>query len=182
MKKIILLFASIMLSTTCIYSQEYKNSIGIVAGSLNGLSYKTFVKENVAVQTDLAFGLLATRGTVYYAGYAFSGEEHVWTFQLQPNVYYQKNIHDVAWGGIDAFVGGGASLGYAEEFGSDLSLGKFGLNAIAGIELILVDAPITVGLDFRPGYGMLFANIEDYMPITMHVFDWALAASVRYRF
>ena len=63
----------------------------------------------------------------------------------------------------------------------DLSLGKFGVNAIAGIECILNDTPISVGLDFRPGYGLLFAN-QQYGTITTHIFDWALAASVRYCF
>jgi hypothetical protein len=181
MKRILLFICMALIASNSLFAQDYKQSAGIVVGSLNGISYKRFIKENVAVQADLAFGLLATRATAYYAGYALSGTEQVWNFQLQPNMYYQKNILNAEWGNIAAFVGGGVSLGYAEEFGFDLSLGKFGVNAIAGIECILNDTPISVGLDFRPGYGLLLAN-QQYGTITTHIFDWALAANVRYCF
>ncbi|MEE0973658.1 MAG: hypothetical protein U0L34_06035 [Paludibacteraceae bacterium] len=181
MKKIILLISMAFIATGSLFAQDYNQSVGLVVGSLNGLSYKKFIKENVAVQTDLAFGLVATRASGYYAGYVIHGSENFWTFQLQPNLYYQKNVLNTDWGNIAALVGGGMSLGYAEEFGSDLSMGKWGVNAIAGVEFILNNSPITVGLDFRPGYGLLFAS-QPYGVITAHIFDWTLAASVRYCF
>lgn len=177
MKKFILLVSFIAIASGSLFAQDYKNSIGVVAGSLNGLSYKTFIKEKVALQTDLAFGLIATRGSMNYYGYTIVGEEHAWTFQLQPNLYYQNNILDANWGNIAALVGGGVSLGYAEEFGSSIHLGKAGFNAIAGVEFILKNTPITIGLDFRPGYGVLFNDM-----LALHMFDWALAANVRYCF
>ena len=60
-------------------------------------------------------------------------------------------------------------------------------------------APITIGIDFRPGYGLLFAgHDEDYKKAqdeakefgyeysatapVYHFFDWTLAATVRYTF
>ena len=182
MKKIILLISMAFIATGSLFAQDYNQSVGLVVGSLNGLSYKKFIKENVAVQTDLAFGLVATRASVYHGGeYLGSGGEHFWTFQLQPNLYYQKNVFNTDWGNIAALVGGGMSLGYAEEFGSDLSMGKWGVNAIAGVEFILNNSPITVGLDFRPGYGLLFTS-QSYGILTAHIFDWTLAASVRYCF
>ena len=92
MKRLLLLITMAFIAAGSLFAQDYKQSFGLVAGSLNGLSYKKFVKENVAIQTDLAFGLLATRATINYYGYSYSGPEHAWTFQLQPNLYYQKNI------------------------------------------------------------------------------------------
>lgn len=177
MKRILLLISMAFIATSSLFAQDYNQSFGLVAGSLNGLSYKKFVKENVAIQTDLAFGLLATRATLNYYGYSFSGEEHAWSLQLQPNLYYQKDVYEGSWGNFAALVGGGVSLGYAQEFNSDIDLGKWGINAIAGIEFILNKTPLTIGLDFRPGYGMLFAD-----GLSLHMFDWALAASVRYCF
>lgn len=177
MKRLLLLISMAFIAAGSLFAQDYKQSFGLVAGSLNGLSYKKFVKENVAIQTDLAFGLLATRATINYYGYSYSGPEHAWTFQLQPNLYYQKNIFNGNSCNIAALVGGGVSLGYASEFYSNIDLGKWGINAIAGVEFILHNAPISIGLDFRPGYGMMF------MPdLALHMFDWALAANVRYCF
>lgn len=179
MKRILLLISMAFIATSSLFAQDYNQSFGLVAGSLNGLSYKKFVKENVAIQTDLAFGLLATRFTEYdyYSGYSVSGEGHLWNFQLQPNLYYQNNVLNGNNLNIGAFIGGGVSLGYAQGFYNDLPLGKWGINAIAGIEFILNKTPLTIGLDFRPGYGMLFTSNQ-----SLHMFDWALAASVRYCF
>lgn len=82
--------------------------------------------------------------------------------------------------------------------GFNQSYGKFGINAIAGVELALTGAPITIGLDFRPGYGLLFTGDnedtkeekEDVKSMggkmttsnTFSFFDWTLAATVRYTF
>lgn len=177
MRRILLLISMAFIATSSLFAQDYKQSFGLVAGSLNGFSYKKFVNENVAIQTDLAVELLATRATMYYSGYIFSGQEHAWSLQLQPNLYYQNNVFYGDWGNIAAYVGGGVSLGYAQEFYSNLDLGKWGINAIAGVEFILNNTPITIGLDFRPGYGMLFTGTQ-----SLHMFDWVLAANVRYYF
>ena len=149
----------------------------------------------------------------------------LWTLQIAPNFIWQKNITSFDWGKLDFFVGGGLTLGYAKftkgeateykqyedgkEVGSgkytikpqlsgedcDKSYGKFGINAIAGVELALTSAPITIGLDFRPGYGLMFSGKETeeedlgyYGKIsatssgTYNFFDWTLAATVRYTF
>lgn len=71
----------------------------------------------------------------------------------------------------------------------DLTYGKFGLNAIGGIELGWKKIPLAVGVDFRPGYGMGFktdkqkqGGVETKTTDLLHFFDWALVASVRYCF
>ncbi len=149
----------------------------------------------------------------------------LWTLQVAPNFIWQKNITSMDWGKLDFFVGGGLTLGYAKftegeateyelyEDGKkidsgkyivkpqldaeecDEDFGKFGINAIAGLELALTDAPITIGLDFRPGYGLMFSGEEKdeinagygvkitrTSSSTFSFFDWTLAATVRYTF
>lgn len=70
---------------------------------------------------------------------------------------------------------------------------KFGFNAVAGLELSLSNAPIVLGFDFRPGYGLgafstsdkattALGEVKDKTSCTTSFFDWTLAASVRYRF
>lgn len=210
---IILLFAN------CIYAQDYKHSIGIVAGSLNGLSYKQMVNENLVFQADLGLGLLSTRGQAYliYNDSYFDdlvldskiskvkwiqNEINLWSFQFQPSLYSQKNIVNLTWGNIAGFIGGGITLGYSTELIPELSnsfyiydYGKVGANIITGIELIFKKVPITLGVDFRPGFGMLVTRdvvliqkepgdpvVEVYNTIIYPMFDWGLAMSLRYAF
>lgn len=181
MKKVFLLITLLSIGILGLFAKDYKNSAGVIVGSFNGLSYKTFVSDNFAIQADLGFGFISTRGTIKFDGFKYSGKEDAWTFQINPNIYYQKNFFNVESVNIAGFIGIGTSLGYAEEYGSSLAIGKWGLNAITGIEFILNKLPITVGLDFRPGYGLMFCK-ENNIAINMNIFDWALAASVRYCF
>ena len=72
-------------------------------------------------------------------------------------------------------------------------MGKFGINAILGLEYKL-NIPLTLQLDFRPGYGLAFYG-EDYIDYDVHgnesksrvhcainYFDWSVNAGVRYKF
>ena len=272
MKKIFTLVVAAM-TAICAFAQDYTHSAGLVVGSLNGLSYKYFISDELAIQADLGFQLGATTGNLFTSSsYAKDEYKHeskfnvgadanFWSFQLAPNFIWQKNITSFDWASLDFFVGGGISIGYAKltkakvisfksvssdyannkevyrseiaynkksykyavyEDGKevyknegeleepydgdnydyeslDVDFGKFGVNAIAGVELALKGAPITIGIDFRPGYGLLFAgHDEDYKKTqevakeygyeysetapVYHFFDWTLAATVRYTF
>lgn len=178
MKKLVLVVVA-MLATGVMYAQTYQHSVGLVVGSLNGVSYKTFVGENFAVQADLAFGVVATQGGTEVA----TGEVRYWDFQVNPNAYYQKEVASFSWGTLSAYGGGGLSIGMAKFLGSYSMplMGKWGINAIAGVECGVNNLPIVFALDFRPGYGMLFYGEYGYT-MTVNTFDWALAASVRYVF
>lgn len=180
MKKLVLVVVAI-LATGVMYAQTYQHSVGLVVGSLNGVSYKTFVGENFAVQADLAIGLVATQG----GSGGETGEINYWDFQLNPNAYYQTEVAAFSWGNLSAFGGGGVSLGLSKLMGAYAAsmpvMGKWGINAIAGVECNVNNLPIVFALDFRPGYGMLFYGEYGYT-MTVNTFDWALAASVRYVF
>lgn len=84
---------------------------------------------------------------------------------------YQGNIT----GNLYAFGGAGLTLGEINNYSSNACIGgKFGVNAIMGLEYQL-PAPLTLGLDFRPGYGLFFD--QDY---NINAFDWKLVVALRY--
>lgn len=68
---------------------------------------------------------------------------------------------------------------------------KLGLNAIGGVEFCFKGAPLALSVDFRPGWGEFihFSKVKmshddkDCLSVTgTAFFDWALGASLRYRF
>lgn len=172
-KKFLLVVALVAAAASAQAQQPYKHSIGVSVGSLEGVSYKMFFTDQLALHADLGFQMLATVG----GSDGYTNDLRFWTFVANPNVVYQDNITGWNWGGIGWFAGGGLSLGLAQGFSSSTTLGKWGINAIAGVELGLDDAPLAISLDFRPGYGMAFVENG-----SVSFFDWAIAASVRYTF
>ncbi|MBO4543358.1 MAG: hypothetical protein J5725_09290 [Bacteroidales bacterium] len=143
---------------------QYTHSIGATVGSMNGFSYKG-VFGSLGVQADL--GLKLTEGAFEHYSW------NVFTVELNPNLMYQAN----ATGGLYWFVGGGFSMGYCfDHAGYYVDLGKFGLNAIGGLEYKF-GIPLTLQFDFRPGFGLLFND-------SWHAgyFDWGLNLGVRYTF
>jgi hypothetical protein len=161
MKKVIsiFLFGLILSGVGCYAQSPYKQSAGIVGGFFNGLSYKTFaIGDNVALQTDLGAKL------------GINDARQFWGIDINPNIMYQ---HKISASNFFWFLGGGWSLGYVF---TDLDCGKFGANVIGGIEYKF-NSPISLQLDYRPGYGLLFGKhfSESY-------FDWGLNLSVRYTF
>ncbi len=185
MKKYI--FAVLCFATLTLSAQDYTHSVGGSIGSLYGVSYKGFVFgiEHFGLQTDLDVRLESTAaGTMDFDNYN-TFEQNLYTFEFNPNLLYQNLIADFDEGHIDWYAGGGVSLGLAHDLYSystaveatDMPVyGKFGLNALLGVEVAL-EAPVNIALDFRPGYGVAFNDNYHFS-----FFDWALALSVRYRF
>lgn len=189
MKKIFIFLSMTLIATTSLFAQAYKQSIGAVVGGLNGVSYKYFVKENVAIQADLGVGLTYATGVLHldHVGWALEGEASLMSLQVQPNAYYQNTITSGNWGTLAYQVGGGITIGCAQDIDAVDYKGfkdcyfKWGVNAFAGIEYIMSNTPITIGLDFRPGFAMnTYKN--DFEAVHMNLFDWVLAGSVRYTF
>lgn len=183
MKKYISL-ALLCFTTLCLSAQNYKHSVGGMVGSMYGVSYKGFVfgVDHLALEADLGVRLMSTA-----AGNGnYTGSMSMYTFELNPNVVYQNTITEFDEGRVDWYAGGGLSLGLCSDlyptrvgdvYYNSPILGKFGLNAIAGTEVVFDGAPVNLSLDFRPGYGVAFN--DNYH---LSLFDWALVASVRYRF
>lgn len=175
-------FTMIGLMGTLNAQAPYKHSIGATVGSMQAISYKTFVTDHFAIQVDLGTKITYTEGDWNVKGL------HIYNLELNPNLMYEGNF--VA--GLYGFAGGGVSLGYCWDIWHqhlfpydhihNIDLGKFGINAILGLEYKL-NIPLTLQLDFRPGYGMLFGYDYYYMNNRVwNYFDWSVNAGVRYTF
>ena len=178
-KKVLLAVFSVLFCVSAAFAQApYKHSIGATVGSMQAFSYKTFVTDHFAIQVDLGTKITHTDGENVRG-------INIWDLELNPNFMYEGNFVS----GLYGFAGGGVSLGYSWDawmphyhyYSHSWDTGKFGINAILGLEYKL-NIPLTLQLDFRPGYGMLFgeeyygnANVWNY-------FDWSLNAGVRYAF
>jgi len=157
----------------------YKMSIGGTLGFMaTGVSFKTFLTENVSLQSDILYKVTLT-GTKQFNFGVYSAIE------INTNVMYQKILKDKQNSELFWFIGGGISLGSEIMYAFN---GKFGANAIAGLEFVFKDKPLAFQMDLRPGYGMLFnsdkrLNNGFYPNINpWSHFDWLIGFTLRYTF
>jgi len=188
MKKIYLLLTAIIL--LCLPCNEvmaqapYKASVGGMLPSLLALgpSSKFFFSEHLAFQVDILYKITLT-GVISENRIYFGGVYP--TVELNISMMYQKKIKEKKASELFWFIGGGLSLG-CEVLGPN---GKFGANAILGLEFVFKNSPIALQIDMRPGYGMLFNSgdkLNDYffIPVTnpWSHFDWLIGITLRYTF
>ena len=175
MKKIFTLCVVALMAVTTVKAQH---EIGAVVGGLNGLSYKYWFSDNLALQADLAVGLTAAYAGAYYEGTKFGeGQFDMYDFTINPNVLYHFDLP----ANFKLYCGGGVNLGlmsYIENTDPNGISGKFGVNGALGAAYEIGSAPIVLALDFRPGYGLGFTKADN--PHTSF-FDWKLAFAVRYK-
>lgn len=169
MKKVFIGIFSVMIS---LGAWAQSNELGIIAGGMNGVSYKKIMSETFAIQTDLTVGF---QRTVVGDAYIDASGDFL-DFTLNPNFLYNKTLD----GKLYAFAGGGASMGLAHVLQNPTPVfGKFGVNAMMGFGYKFTNTPLSIALDFRPGYAMLL-NIG--WEALFHSFDWHLGLSARYCF
>ena len=133
------------------------------------------------------------------------------TFQVNPNIVYQHRIKSWRFGAVSWYAGGGINGGLMKQLnrtdmradvdgekglwmqGTVLDViddkntlfGKFGVNAVGGAELYFTAVPLVLDLDFRPGFGTALRRTDTSLGsclMNVNFFDWALSASLRYRF
>jgi hypothetical protein len=163
----------------------YRASVGGITPYTSlafGPSFKAFFTDQVAFQTDIFFKEILTAGKdVYINETAFAFYLSV---ETNVNFIYQKKIKEKAVSELFWLIGGGVSLGYSLTPVS----GKFGVNAIVGLEYVFKKKPLAIQIDFRPGYGLLFTNYAyvEAMFTTLKNpwshFDWFIGATLRYAF
>ena len=159
------------------------NKVADVDGKLRNLPVFTFVANpNILYQSNIAswdFGSLD-----WYAGGgislglmkqlktgfdAYADDEKKW-YEIKDGNGYE------AWAFADA------------DGKANPVIGKFGVNAVAGLELGFSNVPLALSFDFRPGYGLGFysgKNSQDSKVtenMTFNFFDWALNVGLRYCF
>lgn len=161
---------------------NYKQSIGLMAGNFSGVSYKLLHKK-LAFQCDIGWKYMFAShryasSIVYYEEFK---EASFYTFEINPNIMFQKNFKNQP---SFIFIGMGGSLGYGKEisdyYGRD-SGPKWGFNIIFGVEYQF-KIPLTVQLDFRPGFGKFMAKYTGQGTINKDYayYDWSFGLSVRY--
>jgi hypothetical protein len=174
MKKLFFSLVALIFATA---SMAQNHEMGLVVGGLNGLSYKQHMTKNFAIQADLAVGFQSTQLGIMGDGDYIPLQADIFDFILNPNFLYHMDLKY----GIYADLGGGVSAGLMQTLHTynPATMGKFGINAFAGVGYKMDKLPLAFGLDFRPGYAM---SINAPMELLLNQFDWHLAASVRYCF
>jgi len=150
MKRIIL---TCMLAIGILAAQaQYKHSIGIAFGGPSGISYKTFISKDRAL--DFTLG-----GLGYY--FTIAG-----TYQIHAPI--ENNLQ---W-----YYGGGAHIGSwsGNKYGNG---GFLGVDGVLGIEYD-PDVPFAISLDVRPGLNLIGNNWDN----ENHFFFPQSQLSVRYIF
>lgn len=138
MRKIVLTVILAVTITALANAQEYKTGVGLRGGFSNGLTIKHFVSERNAFE-----GIIATR----WRGIDITGlyEIHNQAFEVEHlNWYY----------------GFGAHVGFYD--GSNTTWGTYntsytivGIDGILGIEYSFSEAPINIGLDWKPAFNVI---------------------------
>lgn len=127
------LFLTLILSVsivTLISAQEYKTGIGLRGGFSQGITLKHFVSEKAAFE-----GLLSTR----WQGFDITGlyEIHGQAFEVEHlNWYYGGGAHIGSYGVNNAPWGTSGAV--------------IGIDGVLGIEYSFNEAPINIGLDWKP--------------------------------
>ncbi len=138
MKKIVLTFILVISIGVMASAQEYKTGVGLRAGLSNGLTVKHFVNSKAAIE-----GLLAMNVT------DLNGFEITGLYEIHNQAFEVEHLN---W-----YYGGGAHIGSYD--GGDVYGTVFGIDGILGIEYSFGEAPINIGLDWKPVLN-LFGNTE----------------------
>lgn len=179
LKSTLILSLLVSIALTAQAQAPYQHSIGATVGfSTEAISYKTFPTDHFAIQLDLG----PKYNHCIILGY---GSRHL-SMEIAPSFMYEGHFVK----GLFGFVGGGFSLGftwwpsvsYYVSYSPDMQIhnimGKGGVHSIIGLEYKF-DIPLTLQVDFRPGYFFQF----NHEFIGDHTFEWGLPSiGVRYTF
>jgi hypothetical protein len=173
------------------YAQTpYKASVGaMLYGNAAGPSFKAFLTDNVAFQTDFLYKVTVTGHS--YLKEDLWGENKKETdpvlysaLEACLNLVYQNKLKKDDSSNWFWFVGGGVSLGH-QYVGAN---GKFGTNVIIGLEYVF-KKPIAIQIEFRPGYAMLYNSTGEIEMVWFQTeknpwshFDWLVGFTLRYTF
>ena len=138
MRKIILTVILSVSILTLASAQDYKTGVGLRGGLSQGLTLKHFVSSKAAFE-----GLLSTR----WAGFDVTGlyEIHNNAFDVDHlNWYYGGGAHIGFWNGNNTTWG---------TAGTDYTI--IGIDGILGIEYSFTEAPINIGIDWKPAINLV---------------------------
>jgi hypothetical protein len=129
MKKLILTFIVALSIVVLVNGQDYKTGVGLRGGFSNGLTIKHFVTEKAAFEGMIALNAGNSNGFGLTGLY----EIHNQAFEVEQLKWYY---------GFGAHIGSFAD--------SHVTNTVIGIDGILGIEYSFTEAPINIGLDWKP--------------------------------
>ena len=164
---------------------NYKHSVGLNIGWLDGLSMKFNVGENLYLQTDIGGSFHAN--PLCFIHDALGGPVIYTDLGVQLNVFYENRFpkrSNAYW-----IVGGGMSFGKDCTESIKSPNYKTGADVMLGIEWKF-NIPLSIQLDTRQGYGVIFAPTKVandnkdllYSKNPWQFYDYSFVFSVRYCF
>ncbi|MGK7396528.1 MAG: hypothetical protein ACNS62_18255 [Candidatus Cyclobacteriaceae bacterium M3_2C_046] len=139
MKKIIVV-GLLMLCTTWMQAQDYQTGLGLRLGTSNGITIKHFVNSNAALEGQLTGrwrGVTIT-GLYVVQNPAFDTPGFSWFFGGGAHIGFYNNYRDHPW--------------FKDDYHNDTVMG---VDLILGLEYTFTEAPITLGLDWKPEVNLI---------------------------
>jgi len=137
MRKIVLTFILAISIVTLSSAQDYNTGVGLRGGCAQGVTLKHFVSSKAAFE-----GILSTR----WAGFAVTG-----LYEIHNQAFEVDNLR---W-----YFGGGAHIGFWNgsnvTWGDDDQYVVIGIDGILGIEYSFTEAPINIGIDWKPAINIV---------------------------
>ncbi len=135
MRKTILTLVLAISIVSLASAQDYKTGVGLRGGFSQGLTIKHFLGEKAAVE-----GIIATR---------WSGFEITGLYEIHNNAF---DVEHLNW-----YYGFGAHIGSytADKVPWGTSGAVIGIDGILGIEYSFSEAPINIGLDWKPAFNLV---------------------------
>jgi hypothetical protein len=152
-KHTIILLISFLSISFLSNAQLYKSALGIRLGPTNGITYKTFVNRNAAIEAI---------GTFRYRGFGLTG-----LYEVHGRAFNSRDFNWLIGGGGHIYVWGNDRPSFLDNNQTTV----LGLDGILGLEAKLRNVPLAISLDWKPAI-----NIVNYSSFLSD----EIALSVRY--
>ncbi|PWK28845.1 hypothetical protein LV89_00398 [Arcicella aurantiaca] len=152
-KHTIILLISFLSISFLSNAQLYKSALGIRLGPTNGITYKTFVNRNAAIEAI---------GTFRYRGFGLTG-----LYEVHGRAFNSRDFNWLIGGGGHIYVWGNDRPSFLDNNQRTV----LGLDGILGLEAKLRNVPLAVSLDWKPAINII--NYSSFL-------NDEIALSVRY--
>jgi hypothetical protein len=129
--KLLLLIAFLAISNLS-KAQLYKSALGIRLGPSNGITYKSFIKKNAAIEVI---------GTFRYQGIGLTG-----LYEVHGRAFNSRDFNWLIGGGGHVYVWGNNRPKFLDREQTTV----LGLDGILGLEAKVRGIPLAISLDWKP--------------------------------
>ena len=160
----------LLLLPFCIKAQYHQHSVGARLGGTSGVTYKTFMNDNQAIQFLLSGRSSGVQATITYHFYKplNIGKYETFFFYYGPGGHAGVEKHSK-----EVYIINEPNPPYAVY--EEQTQFVMGVNAIAGIEYRLISVPLVIGFDIKP-----YLNYIGMRELNFRFWDAAL--TVKYAF